>query len=405
MWVFLICLLMVIGLLAIIFLVQDRGVKPAISTSVVKKPPPVPREEATRNASSAITGEPRENVADEDGTLIEDPSRPNTADDIQVRVQNGLNLLFSDPAESTHISLLPLRLEHVDPVVKSTVLNRINQLKAFRSSYDLYQSLDDPKMDMSTLSRTIVTDPILSGKVLRVANSAYFGLQRRVNSIGHAMMIIGSLNLKHILYQDGFRPFIRSGKRETELQNHLWEHATLSSICALHIHTLFENVDRGTIFTLGLLHDVGKYVLLGLESDLKKRTKSEIPYRYGMSNREEYEAFGINHALIGRLVFEEWGFSDLMVKIIEKHHDPSAMKMDELQLEKAELQYLLVLFLSDQIAKVFENESGEPPVLLPLDLSYRSLINRDRLMISLLDVSLYGKIQKSRALMRTYLAQ
>ncbi len=404
MWVFLICLLMVMGLLAIIFMIQDRRAKPSIqSTPAVKKPPPAPREVATGNGLAVQAEDSLESAAVEDGTIIENLSRPNATDEIQIRVQNGLNLLYSDPVDSSHISLLPLRLEHVDPAIKSIVLTRINQLKAFRSAYDLYQSLDDPNTNMSTLAKTIVTDPILSGKILRVANSAYFGLQKRVNSIGHAMMIIGSMNLKHILYQDGFRPFISGGKQETELHNRFWEHATLSSICALHIHTLFENVDRGTIFTLGLLHDVGKYVLLSLQSELKNRTKSENLYRYGMSNREEYEAFGINHALIGRLVFEEWGFSDLMVKIIEKHHDPSAMKMDELQLTRAELQYLLVLFMADQFAKVFENDTGDPPVFLPLDSSYRSLISRDKLLNSLLDVSLHGKIQKSRALMKSYL--
>jgi HD-like signal output (HDOD) protein len=399
MWIF-ICILLVIGILSAIFLFQNKGKEPATGRKgIEKKKPPRPRPQFV----PALDDLPKEGELVDTGILRQDPESPTGPETLEKRIQNGIRLIFADQSVGIVTPQSRLRLEDVDPAVRTAVLGQIKQLKAFRSTYDLYQALDDPKTDMSTLSKSIVTDPILSGKILRAANSAYFGLQQRINSIGHAIMIIGILNLKHILYQDYFRQLAGTrGATETVLQNRLWEHATLTSICALHTYGIFNDVDRGTIFTLGLLQDVGKYVLMGLDPIKKIKDGEERQPLSKMAIQEEYQVYGINHVLIGRLIFEEWGFSDLMIKICEMHHEPSRNQMESLGLNRTEMQYLLVLFLSDQIAKLFGSEEGGVSPIWPIDPTYRTMIQKERLSTALMDPTLFLKIQKARTLMKSY---
>ena len=101
----------------------------------------------------------------------------------------------------------------LDPTVQRLALEQELNVKDFRKTYDLCRALDDPDSSMSNLAKIIVTDPILSGKLLKIANSAYFGLQQKVNSIGQALMIIGLTNIKNLLYQEGLLKTLDLQKR------------------------------------------------------------------------------------------------------------------------------------------------------------------------------------------------
>jgi len=123
----------------------------------------------------------------------------------------------------------------------------------------------------------------------------------------------------------------------------------------------------------------------------------EISYS-GLSLREEEALFGINHALLVRLAFEEWAFSDLMIKTVEWHHFPGFMEMERLGLGSDDLQYLLVLFLSDQVAKLLADKGPTGSSVASLDLSYRTVVSKRKLLDLILDSALFSEIKKAKAI-------
>ena len=287
----------------------------------------------------------------------------------------------------------------LDPTVQRLAVEQIRNLRDFRKTYDLCRALDDPDSSMSNLAKIVVTDPILSGKILKIANSAYFGLQQKVNSIGQALMIIGLTNIKNLLYQEGLLKTLNlKNEAQDPFVESLWEHSFLTSISASHIQNLFPGVDKGTVFTLGLLHDVGKFILRRLPLRPGERNFQEISFSK-LSIREEETLFGINHALLGRLAFEEWAFSDLMIKTVEWHHTPGFMEMERLGLGSDDLKYLLVLFLSDQVAKLLADKGPNGSSIASLDLSYRTLFPKRKLLDLILDSALFSEIKKAKAMM------
>lgn len=338
-------------------------------------------------------------ILNDTGMLIPELERSDRSEEFKKRIRNGVEAIFSGKTEKALEQRKALESGIIRPEVKEDVLKVIRQLKEFRSTYPLLRDLDNPEINLSQISKLIVKDPVLSGKILRVANSAYFGMPQRVNSIGHALMIIGLLNLKNILYQEELLKLLnlKSSGRDYTFES-LWEHSSFTALCASYISPLFNRLDRGTLLTLGLLHDIGKFVIRtlnpieGTGKDFIKISITEF------SIFDEEELYGINHASIGRFVFEEWDFSNLMIKMVELHHAPSWITLESLGLNEESLQYLLVLFLSNQIAKLFNGEKDSIESVIPLHPSYHSLIRKDRLLNLILDSSLYIEIKKTKAL-------
>jgi HD-like signal output (HDOD) protein len=344
-----------------------------------------------------------EDVIDDKGILIPEFKGPDQSDEFKKRIREGIEFIFSTKAGTIVEQNKTLRLEEVDPKVMKSVKERISQLKDFKTKFELYRGLDYADTNMSQLSKLIATDPIISGKILRVANSSYFGLQQKVNALGHALMIIGLINVKNILFQEHLRELLNGKNPKKETMASLWEHATLVSICASHICSLFAGLDRGTLLTMGLLHDIGKFIMINLES-LGETGEAVTKISAAQTNlHEEDESFGINHALIGRLVFEEWRFSELMVKTVEVHHAPAVRERDSIGIDGLSLKYLLVLFLADQVAKLFANEEREIIPIAPLASSYHELVQRKRLLGLVFDGSLLSEIRKIKELMKSYI--
>lgn len=341
-------------------------------------------------------------ILEETGMLIPELSVAEPSiDAVKKRIEQGMEAIFPlNPVVGKGAGSI-IQLGQLDPQVKRRVLSHMEHLKNFQTTSQLYKTLENPNVSMSELSKMIVTDPLLTGNVLKIANSAYFGMQQKVNSIGHALMIIGLLNVKAILYQDGLLKLLQSKKAgDSFMIESLWEHAMLTSICASHLQSLFGGLDKGTLFTLGLLHDIGKFVM----SDLP--TAHGDPMSLNVSATEftiydEEKVYGANHAVVGRLLFDQWGFPEQMGRIIERHHDLSIEESDMIDLDSKDFKYLLALFLSNQTAKLFASEDKSVSPIASLSSRYHHLVQKKKLHGLMIDSSLFAEIKKAKALAKT----
>jgi hypothetical protein len=401
MWALIVIILLIIGGLSVFFFFRERNkTNPAVLNRgedlYPGKPPTAQRPEGTRESPFPFAADRLPGAL---GVLNTEPAVPDQAEELKKRLREGVTLIFSIKPSLNYPGSQALQMADLDPEVRRLALDQIRNLKDFRKTYDLCRALDDPDSSMSNLAKIIVTDPILSGKILKIANSAYFGLQQKVNSIGQALMIIGLTNIKNLLYQEGLLKTLHlKNDAQDPFVESLWEHSFLTSISASHIQNLFPGLDKGTVFTLGLLHDVGKFILRRLPLRPGEGNFQEISYS-ALSLREEEALFGINHALLVRLAFEEWAFSNLMIKTVEWHHSPGYLEMDRLGLGSDDLQYLLVLFLSDQVAKLLADKGPTGSSVASLDLSYRTLVSKRKLLDLILDSSLFSEIKKAKAMM------
>jgi hypothetical protein len=123
---------------------------------------------------------------------------------------------------------------------------------------------------------------------------------------------------------------------------------------------------------------------------------SNPEYTIHSTIHDEDRIFGINHVVCGRLALEQWGFSELMLSAIANHHHPAFMPLESLKMSQQATQYLTVLFLANQLAKMVHPGQDYLPVD-PLHPSYYPLIEQKTFSRTAIDDTLLARISKSEA--------
>lgn len=307
----------------------------------------------------------------------------------------GMNRIFDESATDAAPQSMPFLREQVDPNILNEALTHLEGLDQFRVQQIRLQKLvNDPTVQMTELSKNITTDPLLTAKILKMANSSYFGVAQKIDSIGHALMILGLQNVKNIVYREGLRGMFDAGAGHNKAAvAYLWRHSNLVCICAQHFHDLFFGLNRGTLFTLGIVHDIGKLILMDKFYMSGKATGLDEEYPIDVVIGDEDRFFKINHAVIGGCTLGHWNFSELMIQSVLMHHAPSFIAHDQMQLNPETGKYVLALFLADQTAKLFTdwNEGGSR--LYNLHASYHHLIDRKKLAGKITDVNFLNQMR------------
>jgi len=323
---------------------------------------------------------------------------------LRAHVLDGINNILSSYQLEDPKSPLPLQRPEIKPEIVAKVKSHVGDMKEFSSFDELSKLLDDPNVDMSKIAKKISTDPVLSNKILKVANSAYFGSSISVDSINHALALLGLINIKAILFHNAFAKKLSGGKA----QNHpifqsLWSHAISSATCAFHLSEAFGGLNKGKLYTLGLVHDIGKFIIPDMNGSKQVDDCFMIPYGEKSCILREDSSFGINHAVIGRIAFEDSGLSEQLLRLIEYHHLPSFSSKSSFVSTEEDKKYLTALYLANQIAKLFAGEEERCFFSIQtLPFSFGDFVDRQNLEKIFSDERVLSEIAKTKSLTESY---
>ena len=178
-------------------------------------------------------------------------------------------------------------------------------------------SLLDSEVPVNRIVGLLRVDPALSGEILRVSNSALYGMSRQVETVGHAVVILGGDAVKRLALTVALGRFSHQFMRHEGLRA-CWNHSVACAIGAQAIADLLY-LPADVAYTVGLLHDIGRFGLL-----------AAYPAEYGpyqeanrgrpTSLEREREAFGCDHCQIGGWLAREWNLPQEVREVIEGHH-------------------------------------------------------------------------------------
>lgn len=180
------------------------------------------------------------------------------------------------------------------------------------------QLVEDPDTTAGQMTDLLSSDTALAARVLKIANSAMFSRQREITTLNQAIMVIGFKALKGIIVAATLRQLNRSSAKVETL---VWQ----NSMCtAMGSHIITQHLKKrylDEVFLLGLLHDLGKLVLIRQATkeygDVVKAVQGGTTYW-----EAEMKVLGYAHPLIGALVAKKWNFSPEICQVILHHHDP-----------------------------------------------------------------------------------
>ena len=187
------------------------------------------------------------------------------------------------------------------------------------------QLLQNPDSTAFEVAKAISQDQALSSKILRAANSAFYGFPGKITTINYAIVVLGLNNIKNIVLSTAvFAGFGADSQDSGFDRRAFWEHSLACGMLAgkIALHLDMKNTEE--VFMWGLLHDFGKVVL---DNQFHKEfieavelaENEQIPLRTA-----ESRIFGFNHAGVGALLLRKWSLPISLVNAVEFHHDPEA---------------------------------------------------------------------------------
>ncbi len=186
----------------------------------------------------------------------------------------------------------------------------------------MIELIDNPRTSAAALSRLISTDQALTARLLKLANSAYYGFPREISTVNMAIVVLGFNTVKDMgLSLSVFDVFKNLTNSDCFDISRFWEHSIACGIASRMLARNYRSRFAGEAFVAGLLHDIGKVILnqyFNKEFQIIMQKSSN-----GVSlETAENDTIGTSHSQIGAWLAEKWNLPKLISETILFHHNP-----------------------------------------------------------------------------------
>lgn len=167
------------------------------------------------------------------------------------------------------------------------------------------------------LAKIVASDPAITARVLKISNSSFYGCQRQIQTLSHAIMILGFSTLKSLVVAASVKQVYKPYGLTEQM---LWEHSFGAGLAARIIAGVTRLANEEEAFLGGLFHDIGKIIMNTMDSQ-QFQTIMEKCYNDRISFLEaERQIYPYSHADVGALVIKKWNFPTILMQAVQKHH-------------------------------------------------------------------------------------
>lgn len=217
--------------------------------------------------------------------------------------------------------------ERTRDLIQRRVLKRVNDIPSLpQFVIETLKKLDDPKSSAADVAAKLSRDEGLVIRVLRLANSAYYGLSRRISSVSEAISFLGFKTVKSIVLAASVYKFMDSSFTGYALdRGDLWKHSQSVASTARFLASQVKGVDPEEAYIAGMVHDIGKivlndYVRFGYSIIIRLVEEEQLAF-----TDAEKQVLGFDHAQVGGLVIEQWNLPEIYMYTTNHHHTPEAL--------------------------------------------------------------------------------
>ncbi|MDD2539417.1 MAG: HDOD domain-containing protein [Desulfuromonadaceae bacterium] len=179
------------------------------------------------------------------------------------------------------------------------------------------QLIESETATAEELAKVVASDPAVAARVLKISNSSFYGCQRQIQTLSHAIVVLGFATLKSLVVaasvKQVYQPYGLTEKM-------LWEHSFGAGLASRMIAKETRLVSEEEAFLGGLFHDIGKIIM----NTMNKQQFQEVMqrcYNDGISFEEaEQRVYPYTHSEVGGLVIKKWNFPDMLMHAVLDHH-------------------------------------------------------------------------------------
>ena len=213
------------------------------------------------------------------------------------------------------------------------------------AAVQLLALIEDPDINVSQIESTLQRDAGLTANLLKLANSAYFGIPSKIGSVRQAVLLLGLKRLIQMVIASCVSAIMDKPIPGYELPpGELWRHSIAVSVAAEGLVNELKVEAAEELFTAALLHDVGKLILGRPMADAFHQINDEISRGIALEAAEE-KVLGINHADVGARILNQWSLPGNIVNAVRWHHDPEAAEKTDPMLDIVHVANVLCMMI------------------------------------------------------------
>lgn len=209
-------------------------------------------------------------------------------------------------------------------LIQKRVLKRVKDIPSLpQFVLETLKQLDNPKSSATTVAERLSKDEGLVVRVLRLANSAYYGLSNRVTGVADAISFLGFKTVKSIVLAASVYRYMDTAFTGYSLdRGALWKHSQAVGATSRFLCEKLRAADPEEAYIGGMMHDLGKivlndYVRFGYSIILRLVEEDQMPFCDA-----ERQVLGFDHAQVGGLVMEQWNLPEAYSYVTSYHHTP-----------------------------------------------------------------------------------
>ncbi|GAB4402250.1 MAG: hypothetical protein OHK0048_19960 [Rhodoferax sp.] len=244
----------------------------------------------------------------------------------------------------------------MSPELSQRLASAVDGMPAFPKSVEKILELTrNVNTTPKDLVQVIDKDPVVTVKILKVVNSAYYSLPKQITSIGHAVVYLGFNTIKNLalgIAAIGMLP--KQNAAGFDIEQYLL-HSLSTAGLARQLGLRLDNVDPMDCFIAGLLHDFGKVVLAQFLPQEFKAALAQAKTQGCSLHTALQQTLGADHALVGSMLAQKWRFAPELVNTIANQSDPTT----------ARGELFASVFAANQISKKLKFGDGGNPEVTP----------------------------------------
>ena len=240
------------------------------------------------------------------------------------------------------------------------LMNSVEKLPTLPTIYyAITEAMEDPRTSADKLAGIISSDQVSAIKVLKVANSPFFGFRGRISTISEAVFYLGFNEIRNIIFSLTVIKYFSATAKMTNFQlADFWIHSISTGVATRTIGAASRETGIENFFLAGILHDIGKLILLQYATeDFNKALDLAAAKNISLRNAEQ-EILKTDHTVIGNVLAEKWKLPISLQDAILCHHAPDGQDRNRKLVSAVHLGNLMVKLL--EFGKAGDNYVQKP---------------------------------------------
>ncbi len=255
------------------------------------------------------------------------------------------------------------------------------------------ETCNDPMASANDLKRVISLDPVLTARVIKLINSAYYSLGKPITSLSRAIILLGVNTVKNLALS--FTIIANLNRKHTGLlfsMDDFWGHSLTVGVLArlLAEQRGVPAAGREEYFVAGLLHDIGK---LPLHREFPEDYLRICEIAVGGDDalhHNEIQYLGIDHGTVGSIIGEKWRLGSILLESLSKHHNPE-------QCTNSCREFLFTIALANQLAIQLNIGNAGDHFIDPVAIDFlMAEIGLDKAILVDLQDAAFGEFERAK---------